>query len=204
MVAGRVTLGNHSLADIGVPHTRSSASQIFEPTDYLALKVRGRRVSGTVLVPDDVRLVKDGEEVTEAQDLKGVTIEIVRRDSDGEEDFSVLLQLQDDRSLPDPRSRMLAIDAEDRLTEALFTVGLPLHHVRDLELGPISVRASFDGQEIVLRDYRASYKTPEGYRPFFVTSKGTFRTAPEDGRLITLQSGDRLIAGNAVYELRTA
>ena len=204
MVAGRVTLGNHSLAHIGVPHTRSSASQIFEPTDYLALKVRGRRVSGTVLVPDDVRLVKDGEEVTEAQDLKGVTIEIVRRDSDGEEDFSVLLQLQDDRTLPDPRSRLLAIDAEDRLTEALFTVGLPLHDVRDLELGPISLRASFDGQEIVLRDYLASYKTPEGYKPFFVTTKGTFRTAPEDGRLITLQAGDRLIAGNAVYELRTA
>ncbi len=204
MVAGRVTIGNHSMADIGVPHTRSSTSQIFEPADYLALKVRGRRVSGTVLQSDDVRLLKGDEEVTEAQDLKGATIEIVRRDSDGEEDFAVVLQLQDDRTLPDPRSRLLAIDAEDRLTEALFTVGLPLHDVRDLDLGPIALRASFDGQEVVLRDYLGSYKSSEGYQPFFITTRGTFRTAPEDGRLITLTSGDRLIAGNAVYELRTA
>ncbi len=199
-VSGEVTIGNHSGCSVAVPETRYDEDQEFSPRSYFKLKVRGRRNKAWLTDATEAVMHQGEARPTEVKDLDGVRLEILRRDEDGEEDFSVFLHLGD-MELPDPRARLLAVDYADRIVEALFTMGLPLGADRIVQLGPILATARFDGRELTLANYLDSYKSEVGrYQPFFVKhGAGRFTTVPEDGRELKLQAGDVLIAGNAVF-----
>jgi hypothetical protein len=200
-LSGEVTIGNHAGCTVAVPETRYDEDQVFSPRCYFKLKVRGRRNKAWLMDADEAALRQGDERPSEVKDLEGVRLEILRRDEDGEEDFSVFLALEESLQLPDPRARLLAVDYADRIVEALFTRGLPLNADRVVQLGPILATARFDGQALVLANYLDSYRSEVGrYQPFFVQhGQGRFTTVPEDGRELRLEPGDLLIAGNAVF-----
>jgi hypothetical protein len=110
-----------------------------------------------------------------------------------------------DRKLPDPRARLVSIDHEEPLVEALFTVGVPLRAEHAVRLNGLDATVIFDGSSCTIRDYLGSYRRDGGFSPFFVQREGTrFKTAPEDGSPIELQSGDRIVFGAAVYQFTVA
>ncbi len=201
MVTGTVIVGNHVGADLVVPENRSVPGQRFSPVDYLELFVRGRRGRFRQLAPGEARVRLGGNVVHEGESVEGLEIGIVRRDDIGEEDFVVELALRADPTLPDPRARLLALDRQDRMAAALFTLGLPRRRARPVQLGPISARATWDGGVLRLEGYLHSYRRAGGgWQPFFVqTGGGAFRTVPEDGAPVELRPGDRLISGSSVY-----
>ena len=201
MVSGRQTLGNHAQADIVLPENRSSPEQRFGPMDYAEVFARGRRASLDRLAPTEVRLLQGDGEVAKITDPHRARIEVLRRDPDGEEDFAIGLTLETDGALPDPRARLLRIDRSDRMAAALFTLGVPLRQTRAIDLAGVSCRVRFDGNNLQLAGYLSDYRRADGgFRPFFMGGpEGGFQTLPEDGTPVTLDPGDRLISGSAVY-----
>jgi len=199
MVSGTMIIGNHADAAITIPENRSKPAQRFNRTDYVELFVRGRRTRLRSLSAREARLLVDDAQVESTKEA-GAVIEIIRRDSAGEEDFEVVLELQRVRDLPDPRAQLLALDDSDRMAQALFTFGLPLGSARHITLGGISLSAAFDGEHLQISDYLASYRKAGSFAPFFVGGGGqAYRTAPEDGRSFTIEVGTHLIAGTAIY-----
>ncbi|MCP4809650.1 MAG: hypothetical protein GY884_30290 [Proteobacteria bacterium] len=199
-LSGDAILGNHRGCAGVIPETRYDEGQVFQPTDYFKLKIRGRRVKVSSL-SEDGRIHQGDDVVSEAKSLDGVRLEVQKRDDDGDEDFSVFITLDAETALPDPRAKLLLIDQSEAVVDAICVRGLPLGADHDVELGPIRATARFDGSAVTLSGYLDSYKTSKGrYRPFLVkTGTGRFRTAPEDGRDIALAPGDFLIAGAAAY-----
>lgn len=204
-VSGSVVCGNFEGCDLVLPESRVSPEQSFEPRSYFQLKVRGRK--GRLDPVDVTELRIDGDlPLVEGYDkVEELAIEVIRRDDSGEEDFVVPMTIVADRKLPDPRAKLVKIDLEEPLVEALFSVGVALRSAHRVTLNGISATAEFDGKAVTLTDYLQSYKIPGGFRPFFVQQDGKrFRTAPEDGSPIVLNSGDRVVLGAAVYEFLVA
>jgi hypothetical protein len=207
MVAREVLVGNHDGAEIVLPENRSEPEQRFSPADYFRVACRGRRLrvlrcseggEGVLLV--------DGAPAAQADRSAGLALEVVRRDALGREDFRIRLGLAPDDALPDPRALFLALDDEERMVRAMFTLGLPLHTARVVRLGPVELAATWTGDELELADYLESYQREDGrWQPFFVQCRAApFRTVPEDGRVVRLRPGDRVLAGAAVYVLEEA
>jgi hypothetical protein len=202
MVNGEVLCGNHAGADLAIPENRIRADQRLDARDYFRLKVRGRKGTLEVLEPDEVE-IDGGPPQPTYDDPDAHTIEVIRRDDTGERDFSVALKLVEDRRLPDPRARFVAIDTEDPLARALVTRGLPKGAPRTLELDGVSLTFLFDGDAIAVSDYLSTYRRGGTFHPFFVQRGGDrFKTAPEDGSTFAIRPGDRLVIGPCVYELR--
>jgi hypothetical protein len=201
---GQVTCGNHAKADLIVPENRVVEDQPFAPCDYFVLKVRGRKGSLELRSPRELLINGDDPAQDVYEEPEKITIDVIRRDDQGEEDFAVRLQLRQDPSLPDPRARFLEIDCGDPLAAALFTRGLPTKQARELDLAGIRVTFFFDGEGVVLSKYLDTYADGQGgFKPFFVQhGEERFQTAPEDGADVRLLPGDRFVAGNAVYILR--
>jgi hypothetical protein len=204
MVSGAVICGNHAHADLVLPETRLEPEQTLEPTDYFVVRIRGRRGTLEVLAPDDVRVGGQPAQTAPYDGIDGATIEVIRRDESGAEDFAISLRVTDDRSLPDPRARLIEIDGTDPLVGALLVRGLPVRQARRLSLGGITFTATWDGARLHVSDYLDSYLTSTDYAPFFVrnASEGRFLTAPEDGAEFTLELGDALLVGSSVFTLR--
>ncbi len=204
MVSGTVTLSNHRGSPIAIPEARAEPHQRFLRQDYLSLKVRGRRGQVALLNPSEARVLVGGEEVEGSSDLDQTTLAIIRRDIDGEEDFSVVLRVQALADLPDPRARLLSIDLEDPLTAALFVKGLPQKVPRTLQLGEVRMSLTWNQDQLTVSDYLETYRRADGtYVPFFVSRKGeAFKTAPEGGDPLGLKAGDRLLCGNELHEVR--
>jgi hypothetical protein len=203
MVAGTLVLGNHTGADLVLPENRVVPDQSFTARSYVSFSVRGRRASLVVLDGSEVRI--DGEEAAlgERTDIENMPIEIVRRDERGDEDFLVVMQLVEDRRLPNPRARLLQLDHEDDLAAALLTRGLPTRAPRTLTLDGVRVTLLNDGSKVELTDYLETYRTEAGYRPFFVSqNEGRYVAAPEDGTPLVLSPGDRFVIGSSVYTVR--
>ena len=101
-----------------------------------------------MLAPSEVLV--GGEVATEQvyTDLDGLQLEIIRRDEAGEEDFTVSLSIQTDRSLPNPRARLLAIDTDDLLAAALLARGLPVRAPRRVELDGLELTCQYDGEKV--------------------------------------------------------
>jgi hypothetical protein len=158
-------------------------------------------VRASRLARGEARLVSGDRGVEETEEAEGLVMEIVRRDPEGEPDFFVTLTLQQDRRLPDPRSRLLAVSQEDPMVEALFTLGLPLRTPRTVTLSGLTLTARFDGGTLTVSDYLDSYRQPGGgWHPFFIRSgEGRFQTAPEDGSPVTLRPGDLILSGTVIY-----
>ena len=206
MVSGRVVVGNHRAAHVVIPENRTYAKQLFEPRDYFRLSVRGRRGQLEQVDDIDARALVDGKLVQQTSQLEQLSIEIARRDDQGEEDFAVCAALHRHGWLPDPRAQLLALDLDDRLVAALFTRGFPLRAATPVRLGPIDCIATFDAGRLVISDYLDAYVYPDGsFQPFFHRSgEGRFRTAPEDGSGFELRHGDMIIAGISVYRFEDA
>ena len=203
-VSGEVVVGNHRDADVIIPENRAEPGQTFTAQDYFTVFVRGRRARLALLSPEEARLEASGAPMSETEDANAL-LEVVRRDPDGEPDFEVQLRLREARMLPDPRARMLALEGDDPMVRALFAVGLPLRAARPLHLGRLSLQARYDGTALHLSDYLESYRRPDGtFLPVFVRrGEAPFRTAPEDGSPVTLQPGDYLLVGVAIYRFET-
>ncbi|MEZ4321233.1 MAG: hypothetical protein R3F61_27405 [Myxococcota bacterium] len=202
-VRGKVVAGNHTGADLVIPENRIVEGQTFEPADYFALKVRGRKGQLDVLRPRELLVNEDDPREETYTDLSALTIDVIRRDDQGEEDFVVRLLVTEDRSLPDPRARFVALDYEDPLAAALVTKGLGIGQPRTLSLGDVEMTLTWSGEALTISDYLASYAGPDGFRPFFVQQDGKrFVTAPEDGSDIVLVSGDRIVVGTSVFLVR--
>lgn len=201
MVKGELSCGNHDGADLVIPENRIEPDQSFSPADYFTISARGRKRSLTATTLTELYI--DGQTPgTAAIDPGESTLDIVRRDDLGDEDFLVRLSFKTDKRLPDPRASLLALDVSDPLAAALFTRGLPAGTPRELELGGMQLTATHDGDHVVISGYLAAYRTESGFRPFFVQhGDARFQTAPEDGADIALSVGDRLVLGHAVYEL---
>ncbi len=204
MVSGTVTLSNHRGSPIAVPEARGEPGQTFLRQDYLSLKVRGKKGRARLLNPGEARLLRNGEQIADTEDLASVTIEVIRRDSDGDEDFAVGLRIEAMAGLPDPRARLLAVDHSEPLAAALFTKGLPRGVARTLELGRVRMNLTWTEGAVTVDDYLGTYRNADGtYEPFFVArGGGGFQTAPESGEAIRLGAGDRLLCGNELYEVR--
>ncbi len=203
MVNGEVVCGNHQAADLIVPENRMAPQQSFDPVDYFRLRLRGRR--GTLSVLASHELLVDGQlpEAPEYSDPDAHTVEVIRRDENGEEDFTVVLQVVSDTALPDPRARLVSVDTSDPLTAALFTWGLPRGQQRVVDIDGIRLTLHYDREVVTVADYLDTYWVGGAFRPFFVQRSGRrFTTAPEDGASFELSPGDRLIVGHAVYLLR--
>ncbi len=202
MVSGEVSVGNHAECPVIVPENRSAPQQRFPLDDYFRIFIRGRRGRVELLAPDEATLVVDGEDQAFTEDLDKARMEIIRRGPDGEEDFRVALAIRDEGRLPDPRARTLAIVDDDPMSEALYTQGLPLRQDRVLKLSGVVATALWDGETATLDDYLGSYQRSDGqFRPFFINTDGTWRTAPEDGSPLTLKKGDQLIIEGVIYVL---
>ncbi len=205
MVSGDVVVGNHKGCGVVIPEVRAFSQQAFMTLDYFRLSVRGKRGRVELLQEGEARLTANGVALGAVDNLDTAHMEIVRRDQNLEPDFDVALDLQADPALPDPRARLLRIDVSDRLTAALFTVGLPLKASRRLRLGPIEVTATFDGHRLLLTDYITTYRLPTGFRPcFFREGTKAYRTLPEDGSQVVVSPGDTLICGSCVYRFQPA
>jgi hypothetical protein len=200
MVSGNVVVGNHAGADVVIPENRSQPTQAFPARDYARLTVRGARAQMPCLDDQEASLLEGGRAVMASSDAT-TGLYVHRRDADGELDFTVALHLRATRMLPDPRARMLAMDDDDAMAMALFTLGLPLRHARTLHLGAFTVQALYDGQGVHLTDYLESYLQPDGtFLPCFVKhGDASFKTAPEDGSPILLAPGDHLMVGVTIY-----
>lgn len=203
MVNGTVICGNHGGADMILPENRIVPEQRFEACDYFRLRIRGRRGQLELGSPSEV-LIDGDEPRSDHYDNPFVhSIDVIRRDDQGEEDFAVRLSIGPDRDLPDPRAALVSVDTSDRMVAALVTRGLPLETPRRLHLGEIALTMHYDGAGVTISDYLDTYRLGDGYRPFFVQRhEGRFTTAPEDGSDFRLVHGDRLIIGISVYELR--
>ena len=202
-LSGDALVGNYLGCSVIVPEMRYDDDQEFPPRDYFKLKVRGARGKAELINAEDAAMQKDGDAIVNIKGLDGVSFEIVRRDEDGDEDFRVQLGLDPDFEVPDPRGRLLRIDAEDPVVMGLFATGLPLSAKHPVQLGPIHANATYDAGKVVLSDYINSYRLPDGrYEPFFVRQGDSpFRTVPEDGRPVDLSPGDLLIAGTSVFRV---
>jgi hypothetical protein len=205
MANGAMVCGNHSGADVVVPESRIDPDQSFAAADYFVLRVRGRRGSVEIISPSE--MIVNGRDPSGAvyEDLDAMTLDVIRRDDRGEEDFAVRLTIGEDRSLPDPRARFIQVDLSDPLVGALFTRGLPIRAPRALTLGPLRANVFFDGSSATLSDYLTSYRNADGtFKAFFVRhGAGRFEMAPEDGSAVRLDIGDRLVCGTSVFELRS-
>ncbi|MEO0604383.1 MAG: hypothetical protein AAF211_23310, partial [Myxococcota bacterium] len=127
----------------------------------------------------------------------------IRRDDRGDADFAVRLRVVEDRSLPDPRARFVALDFDDPLAAALVTRGLPVGTARQLGVGGLEFDLLYENDRVTVSNYLESYRRSTGFYPFFVSHNGgRFKTAPEDGAPFELVNGDRMVIGNAVYVLR--
>jgi hypothetical protein len=201
-VNGEVVCGNHAKADLIVPENRIHPDQLHTPTNYFRLRVRGRKGSLEVLAPDEMTI--DGRRPSgTVDDPEMHKIEVIRRDDGGEPDFTVAVRIGEDRKLPDPRARFVAIDTEDPLAAALVTRGLPKGAPRVLEIGGIKLTLLFDGSAIRISDYLGTYRRGDGFHPFLVQrGDARFVTAPEDGSPFDLHAGDRMVIGTCVYVLR--
>jgi len=203
-VNGKAVIGNHVGADLVIPENRIEEGQAFEAHSYVQLRIRGRKASLTAL--DGAGEARLGDEpAADTKDLGDKTLSIIRRDEDGEEDFTVDLRIVEDAALPDPRARLVAVDTDEPLATALMTRGFPLKAPRELSLNGLMCTVTFDGKTLQLSGYLQGYKTAEGYLPFFVQTGGErFVTAPEDGATITLFPGDRLVIDGAVFRFDMA
>jgi hypothetical protein len=202
-VKGEVVAGNHQGCDLVIPENRIVEGQTFEPAEYFKLKIRGRKGKLEVVKPSELLINEDDPRQDVYDDPSALTIDVIRRDDQGEEDFVVRLVVGMDRSLPDPRARFVALDYEDPLAAALVTRGLGVGQPRTLEMGGVVMTLTWDDGTITITDYLDSYQTDDGFQPFFVQQGGKrFVTAPEDGSDIVLAPGDRIVVGNAVYLLR--
>ncbi len=204
-VNGTVTAGNHVNADLVIPENRISEEQVFEPRTYFRLKIRGRKGQLEPLDSHDLRVSGRAPTETNYTEVSDLHVAVVRRDDTGDEDFTVELEIVEDRRLPDPRARLVRIDTDEPLAEALFTAGIPLRASHVVELGGMAMVAEFDGSKVVLSRYLEAYQTPDGFRPFFVQhGSARFKTAPEDGSDIVLTDGDRVVAESSVYRFTVA
>jgi len=203
MVAGKLTVGNHSGCAVVIPENRVEPGQTFAARTFAHLKVRGERGHIRLVDPAHATLLEDDEDVPLTRNLEQACLRVPRLDSDGDTDFVVELALDTDDSLPDPRSQMLRISRSSAMIAALFTAGLPLGSTREVHLGPISASVSWDGAALHLSQYLSSYRRPDGsFIPFFYRKAGQrFRTMPEDGRSVTLHPGETLLCGASVIVL---
>jgi hypothetical protein len=201
MVAGTSVLGNHMNADLILPELRMEVGQQRSATDYARLVVKGRRGSITLLDTRETNLQVRGAEATETDSLEEVYLEVLRRDSDGEVDFTVGMHLETVQGLPKPRARLLLVDRDDPLCAAMLTQGLPEGRMGALHLGPMRCRAKLSDGVIVLEDYMESRRTDFGGLLPFYMSKGSasFVTVPKTGQPLSLASGDRLLVGGSLY-----
>jgi hypothetical protein len=202
MVNGEVVCGNHRGADLVVPENRIRPDQVLVPCDYFRLRVRGRKGTLEVLARGEVEI--DGSAPAASyEDPEAHQIDVIRRDDAGERDFVVGLRLEEDRRLPDPRARFVALDTQEPLAAALVTRGLPKATPRTLELQGMKLTFLFDGAAIRVSDYLATYRRGDTFHPFFVQrGEERFKTAPEDGAAFEVRPGDRLVIGSSVYVLR--
>jgi hypothetical protein len=203
MIAGAMICGNHTHAHLMLPENRITSDQVLEPRDYFLVKVRGRRGLVEVLSPSEVLV--GGKAPTEQvyTELDSLQLDLIRRDEAGEEDFTVSLSIRVDKSLPNPRARLLAIDTDDLLAAALLTRGLPVRAPRRVELDGMQLTCQYDGERVTVSDYLEGYRDGGSFRPFFVQRGGQrFQTAPEDGASFVLEPGDRLVIGASVYVFR--
>ena len=203
MVAGKVTVGNHTGCEVVLPENRVEPDQSFAPVELARIKVRGNRGHVRTTGAAGAELTQDGQPTQEATDLSTARLEVVRCDADGDEDFRIVLTLVVDNGLPDPRARRLAIDRSDPMVAGLFTLGLPLRTARRVRLGPVVANATWTGEAVVLSDYLSTYQKADGsFHPLF-TRHGAerFITAPEDGGDIQLNVGDVILAGGTWIEV---
>jgi hypothetical protein len=202
-VNGEVVCGNHRGADLILPENRIRPDQALTPVTYFRLRVRGRKGSIEILAPDELEL-DGGPPPAVVEDPEAHVLDVIRRDDAGERDFVVSMRLVEDRKLPDPRARFVAIDTDEPLAAALVTRGLPKGAPRTLELGGLTLTLHYDGQAIRVSDYLAAYRLPDGtFRPFLVQrGEERYKTAPEDGAPFEVRAGDRLVIGTSVYVLR--
>ena len=202
-LSGDALVGNYLGCAVVVPENRFDEDQEFPPRDYVKLKVRGKRGKAELVNSDEARMEKDGEAIVSVKGLDGVSWQIIRRDEDGDEDFSVSMALDTEFSVPDPRGRLLRVDTGDAVVLGLFATGLPLGASHPVHLGPIHCTARFEAGKVMLSDYLDSYRIRDGkYQPFFIRRGGEkFVTAPEDGRPVALNFGDHIISGTCVYRV---
>ncbi|MCA9490908.1 MAG: hypothetical protein KC621_13360, partial [Myxococcales bacterium] len=201
-VNGEVSCGNHTDCELVLPENRIQPDQTFEARTYFRLKVRGRKGHLEVTAPSEVR-VDDGAPAEAYDDPEAHLVDIVRRDDTGEEDFTVRIQVQQDRRLPDPRARLVALVNDDPLAAALVTRGIPKGAPRTIDIDGISLTFLFDGERITISEYLETYRRGDAFHPFFVQrGDSRYTTAPEDGTPFDLSVGDRLVVGYCVYELR--
>jgi hypothetical protein len=203
MISGEVTIGNHGGAQVIVPEVRAFKEQAFMRLDYFKVSVRGRKGKVEVLQEGEAALHVGGEARPNTDDLPNARLTIVRRDEHLEPDFDVTLTIVRDEALPDPRAQLIAIDAEERLVAALFTLGFPARANRRIRLGRIVATYRWDGLRLRVSDYLSTYLGETGFLPFFVRQGDRpWQTFPEDGAPVELAPGDGLILGNAVYRLQ--
>jgi hypothetical protein len=84
----------------------------------------------------------------------------------------------------------------------LFTIGVPMGEPRSVKLGGLNATMKAVDEGIEVNEYLDSYKTSDGFHPFFIQQgKQRFQAAPEDGRLLTLNPGDRVLIGSVLYQV---
>lgn len=205
-VAGDVTIGNHRGASMIVPEVRAFPEQAFMTLEYFRLFVRGKKGKIELLQEGEARLKTPAGEVSECEELDRCELEIIRRDENLEPDFTVNLVFDSHLALPDPRARLLAIDATDRFVAALFTLGVPHRAERRVWLGPIEATVIADGSTLRISNYLASYRTHDaGYLPLLWREQGgEWRTFPEDGSAVELRPGQEILAGISLYRFTLA
>jgi hypothetical protein len=204
MVNGTAVIGNHTNCDIVIPESQLVDDQELWPMDYLALRVRGRRGNVAVLEAEEIYINGEPPAEEHYENIEELEIDLIRRDERGDEDFNVRLRIIEDRGLPDPRARLLIVDTEDPLTAALFTHGLPTRTERAITYGDISLTYFYNGETVEVKNYLDTYKTSTGFHSFFLQQGGgRFKTAPEDGVAFHLNTGDKFMIGNAIFQIRT-
>ncbi len=202
MITGEMTCGNHGNASMIVAENRLETHQSFTPIDYFRIQVRGRKRKLTILASSEVLVDGQEPEWTDLDDLGDQHVDIIRRDPDGEQDFTVRLCVVKDRRLPDPRGRVMKIDHDEPMAASLFTIGVPVGEPRPVKLGGLNATMKAVDGGIEVDGYLDSYKTSEGFHPFFIQQgRQRFQAAPEDGRLLTLSPGDRLLLGCVLYQV---
>jgi len=201
-VNGEVVCGNHTGADLVIPESRIRKDQSFVARDYFRLQVRGKKGSLEVIASSEVRVDEAEPSKGPLHDPEAHTIDVVRRDDQGDADFAVRLKLVEEKRLPDPRARFLSLDHSDPLVAALVTRGLPKGTPRRIDLGGVKMTLRWDGTTVMVSEYLDTYKRGDAFHPFFVQlGGGRFKTAPEDGASFELHPDDRMVVGHCVYQL---